>query len=755
VADGSTQLESDIEAALQRLAQREASPFDMEGYIAAFQASAVEKAKTVLKLLDGESPFAGFRPAFLSIGGGDGEELRHLLRESRADLGALIEASHTLAERARDQRNTLAVGKRFEVFEGDAQERLREGLKVVRKEVAERRADFVAVTCHAVIHELFDRGKRFDPLGFFGAIFNEPEVATWFTYREPGKPEKWPTQVLVQADCSPKALLRLAEEIASRHPSIRELSPRPDVIGDSVRLHPTAAMELLAKLFYLSDLAHEIEERSTAVDHDVMQSYLLAAMGERAEGQQLTGCYPMSEPTRSFIERWTAHKVRVRGLTEEGREIRLSIPESQTRVIAWRLTPAFRTKKAPPLTVPARGVSPPDPALTVAVQAHIEHNRELLAALLVSHGRWLIESPDKDAATQLLEAIRADSPPASLPNLWSHYLLSISSLFKEPGEVPADAFSPDKERDAEGVGLGELFQAERMEVARKRGDRGTALDLANALRREITAGEALPPKTGRTGTSESLARYAAGTNRYLLANLLRSGGRYDLAQEWIAHAEAIFQRGIPSHDTELAHCHYARQVCTAVMGRSEFAPLKDEGELLSRRFSGALILLSYSHAAWFVDEIDRAFHHAERAVVAFEAVDADRYVQRAEQLQRLLRIWKALGSSAAPTCDDLGGSLAEAIRYLSGQQPEWAGLSDWLAGQRPSTAVGLLQFAKRVPAVWNAPGELRLPPTIEVSDDGSWRWSDRLSVASLAQADMKLRELLSIPADRRIPLIAD
>jgi hypothetical protein len=72
VADGPTKLDSDIEAALQGLglARREDSPFDMEAYIAAFQTSAVEKAKTVLKLLEADSPFAGFRPAFLSSGGG-------------------------------------------------------------------------------------------------------------------------------------------------------------------------------------------------------------------------------------------------------------------------------------------------------------------------------------------------------------------------------------------------------------------------------------------------------------------------------------------------------------------------------------------------------------------------------------------------------------------------------------------------------------------------------------------------------------
>ena len=68
-------------------------------------------------------------------------------------------------------------------------------------------------------------------------------------------------------------------------------------------------MELLAKLFYLSDLTHEIEERSTAVDHDHMQSYLLTAMGERAQNQKLTSCYSVSEATRSFIERWGENQV--------------------------------------------------------------------------------------------------------------------------------------------------------------------------------------------------------------------------------------------------------------------------------------------------------------------------------------------------------------------------------------------------------------------------------------------------------------
>jgi hypothetical protein len=317
-----------------------------------------------------------------------------------------------------------------------------------------------------------------------------------------------------------------------------------------------------------------------------------------------------------------------------------------------------------------------------------------------------------------------------------------------------------------------------MESARKRGNRRTALELANEIRQSITR----PAETDRTAQTmwdrvlgvfsrsegtlaqlevatatrdNGLSRYASGTSMYLLANLLRSGGRYDLARDWVTKAEATYWRGVPSHDTELAHCHYARQICTAVMGSSEFDPPKDEAELLSKRFSGALIILSYSHAAWFLGDIPRALHHAEQAATAFAAVEADRYILRARQLQELLRVWQALDASALPTFNGIDPHLAEAIRYFSGQQPTWPGLADWLEDQRPSMAVGLLQFARRTPQVWLRAQPLRLPYTIQVLADGMLRWTDPTLVHSLADADATLRRLMSIPTNQRIPLIAD
>jgi hypothetical protein len=148
--------------------------------------------------------------------------------------------------------------KKLLVREGDAQERLADAIREAEELITSGKADFLAVTCHAVLHELFDRGKEaFDPLAFFGTIFSTNH-STWFTYREPGVPEKWPDHVLLKARCSAKSLLALAEAIRSRHPVINSLTPKPSVVGDHVRLHKTLAMEVLAKLFYLQDLEHEI-----------------------------------------------------------------------------------------------------------------------------------------------------------------------------------------------------------------------------------------------------------------------------------------------------------------------------------------------------------------------------------------------------------------------------------------------------------------------------------------------------------------
>ena len=53
-------------------------------------------------------------------------------------------------------------------------------------------------------------------------------------------------------------------------------------MADFVRVHGAVAMETLAKLFYLEDLAYEIQERSTAVDHKQLTNMLWLAIGDKA-----------------------------------------------------------------------------------------------------------------------------------------------------------------------------------------------------------------------------------------------------------------------------------------------------------------------------------------------------------------------------------------------------------------------------------------------------------------------------------------
>ncbi|SRR6266545_995873 len=219
------ELDVQIRTALEALQQgRSAKEFDIVHYIAAFQNSAYEKAQSVLDQISNHPILSALRPVFLSIGGGDGAELEYLLQHSSATAGMVIEGSRPLAEAARQRAARLSSGKEMTVFEGDAKLKIEEAVAHATSLVAAGRGDYVGVTCHAVLHELFDRGDiDFDPVGFFATIFEDYTTSTWFTYREPGVPEKWPEVVLVQAACDPHSLLPLAYAICDRHPSMKAL----------------------------------------------------------------------------------------------------------------------------------------------------------------------------------------------------------------------------------------------------------------------------------------------------------------------------------------------------------------------------------------------------------------------------------------------------------------------------------------------------------------------------------------------------
>jgi tetratricopeptide (TPR) repeat protein len=331
-----TELDRAIAESLRKLnsGAQSTSPTKSALYVEAFRASARRKAESVLALLK-DGTFPTKQPVFVSVGGCDGEELSYLLEHSTARHGVLLEYSREFAEHAR--KRSVGGEKEIHVFEGAAQSQIAAAMDHAAKLVRDGKGDAIVVTCHAVIHELYDRGDvPFDAVSFFGRIFQHKDLPTGFTYREPGDVSGWPEHLLVSADCSPESLLRIVQTITLRHPSLDKLSPKPEVIADSVRVHRTLGLELLAKLFYLDDLPHEIEERSTAVDHQLLINAIHTSVGENAgiDGKLVVQTH--AGPTSSFVQRWRDLGICLMGIGSDHSAKPLALPEFQKRLTAWR-----------------------------------------------------------------------------------------------------------------------------------------------------------------------------------------------------------------------------------------------------------------------------------------------------------------------------------------------------------------------------------------------------------------------------------
>jgi hypothetical protein len=722
------------------------------GYIGAFQSSARSKAKAVLTALkEADPPLNKLRPVFLSIGGGDGEELRGLLGQSEATLGILIEKTKEFADIARRQQDSLPQGKCIEVFEGDAQAKLPEAMEFARKKIKEEHGDFLVVSCHAVIHELYDRSERkFDLAAFLGGIFRYDEFAVWFTSREPGIPEKWPEEILLRADCRSESLLNLANVIAARHPDLRKLGPAAHIMGDDVRLHKVLAMELVAKLFYIDDLSHEIDERSTAVDHTKFQSMLMLAIGEKAFKEQRANAATVSEPTSSFQKKWQEFRIEVRGLNDSGTSL-LPVAESQTRVIAWRLPIELLQQRRPELAVVSAATSVEvqyeREDLRVAAGALKSQETTLLEALCISRGRRWIESRDRTSVIPLLERIKNSHPQTSLLSCWAHYLLSLAALFS--GKANLEMFSEEVEKNAASSGLTTLFRAERMEFLRKidgRKHRAEVVEVANSLLGALDQSRLTSPS--------DLERYVIATTKFVVANSLRLGGLYQDAWQQMSEAENIYRPTIESHSTELAHCHYAKTVCVALTGATNFDLRIADRSAANREFASALIELAYAHAAWIVGDVTKAAQHADSAAKVFDEIDSPHYAKRARTLGWLLKAWTQ--ETAVHQLSPPSGSeeFSVYLRVLTGPGSDLSALATWLSGQRPSNVLGLIQFAKDK-ANWAVPVKIRLPPTLHWDEGRKLAWRAPEEVSSLSELDSVLRGYLGIPNSRRIPLITD
>ncbi len=422
---------------------------------------------------------------------------------------------------------------------------------------------------------------------------------------------------------------------------------------------------------------------------------------------------------------------------------RLPIAESQSRIIAWRL--ADTGHGGPATSIIDQNVE--DPVLSelaLARQCLNNSEQDLLCALLASKARAWIESAKAVEALELLREIRERFPVEHGCHLWSHYALCLAKLFAgEP--VQAVYFAPKLEEVAKRIGIELLFKAERMEFHRKAGELESAVTIGNELFGLLAS---------RRGYAADSERYVYGTAAFLIGNLLRHGGLYQQAWDAIDRAQSIFHAGPAAQATELAHCYYAKAVCVAMTGISQFDAPFDEGQRGSRRFANALITLSYSHASWFLGNELRARQYALQAGNQFAELGFEKYAARARNLAALLGWWQSLQAGHKLEFEMENQDLARIVRIIIGFDEDSGWLVERFSQLRPSVAIGILQF-------WHRYGggreniEVTLPPVLERDEANTLTWRRTGTPVNLRRADEILRAACSIPEALRVPLIAD
>jgi hypothetical protein len=332
-----TALDVRIEDQLNRYALRQHSDSvfnedDFDDFYEKNRIGQERKADFILEELKANERFADLRPVFVSVGGGDGAELHRLMSKWEGAYGFLMERSKAGVKRAKENEKQFAG--LLQVVEGRISPHTLQNIcKQAADRIAAREADALVVSCHAIIHELYDRSDNFNPDELFASMFENQDIPIWFTYREPCTPEFWPAEIYLKADCSCPLLLRLATTIQSRHRALQQ-SPQPSYSSDAraCRLARDLAMETIVKLVYLDDFQHDIEERSTAAKSSELEHALSVCIGREAQEDRRALITRCGAVTSTFQKGWLTCGILARA---DGRC--LAMPESQSRVVAWRV----------------------------------------------------------------------------------------------------------------------------------------------------------------------------------------------------------------------------------------------------------------------------------------------------------------------------------------------------------------------------------------------------------------------------------
>ena len=610
---------------------------------------------------------------------------------------------------------------------GDLWSQLNTAMEWAADALSRSAGDFVAVLLDTPITGSWSDDADLDLSRLFEAIFRDRSRTTWLSYNEPIDPTAWPDEVIVEFQAPVDDAIHALSVAGLSPPRVkRRISDQSVVMtsADAVALvlmltSPRHAMTVTGNP---TNMAAVLPPYSAAITLALEPA---THSGAGSVGRDLTAA-------RDVEDLLLATGIRI---STVGYDAPLSLSIYRGQVTAWQT--AF----------PAHAVSLPhsrpsvdstdDVAIQWFLQAIASNDDQVAAAVLASHGRAWIEATHPQSAIVPIRQAMAAFPEHTRAHLWARYLAALDSALRL--DNPAEEWFTQHWCDlASATELGPLFHAERMEFARLRGELEVASKHATALVRMLRAAS-----TPITPTHA----YALGTANFLIANLLRRGGRYEIARTFIDQAVSILEEDVPSHRIELQHCRYATSVCESMQG---VATVTSSYEWPSGQavFGRSLVTLANSHAAWFIADYSRAIEFAEEARQGFESIGYGRYAARAGELTSLLANWAELaGRPVMPAAPGGSISLSELLTAK--------GEIRILQGMRPSRALSLLQFAVAFTKQPNAAREIQLPTCITLEETGEFVLVAPAAANSFKRAERVLRNVMGIGTRTRVPLAAD
>lgn len=595
-------------------------------------------------------------------------------------------------------------------------------------------ADTIAVVLSMPLSGSWAGDASLDLARLFASIFRHRDCPVWLAYEEPIDVSSWPEEVFLETPDSPEQLIeRLCEA------GLAELRVTPPVvIGRSLRL----GRELAARALLLLTAEGEQRGRTPPIlpAASVRPNYAsFIALGLRS-GTALDSQGRSERNQEVAIDLQRAMQeggIRLIGVPPGGASGLLPLTPYRGQLVSWR--PATIASPEPIAAAAMERLQHTAQGVEDLERALREGDTIQAAETLATFGRAWIETSEAPYYRDLLERVCRGFDESSEVALWARYLVALDAALRESQPHKSWFDGRACELAARHGALGLLYRAERMEFTRLQEDLPGAVRLASQL-----AAQLKDPRVSK-GVGQV---YASATAHFVLANVLRAGGRYDLARRHVVLAGGAYDPRYPSHAVEAMHCRYALAVCDAIDGVPHVEQLSDvdAGQLV---FARSLVTLTNSQAAWFVNDLQRATQFARDARDGFRSIGYERHAGRAQRLTALFELWTDLRDDKAPRAPEsfVVSCVMDAVR------PTREPLD--LRDLRPSAALAVLQFAVTFVPDPSVHREVSLPAVIQSDTEYRLELVRPQPALSPAQANSDLRQLMGVGQDCAVPLLPD